>query len=56
MIVNQIKRLKARLKRAKARLLGIPAVQLIYRTAEGSGNHDVAHLAAGELLQIFRKV
>ncbi|MFC1971288.1 YihY/virulence factor BrkB family protein [Chloroflexota bacterium] len=56
-MVNQIERLKARLQRAKDRLLEIPVVQLIYRTAEGSGNHDVAHLAAGvayyAILSIF---
>jgi len=56
-MVNQIKRLKARLQRAKDRLLKIPAVQLIYRTAEGLGDIDAAHRAAGVayycLLSIF---
>ncbi len=56
-MVNQIKRLNARLQRAKGRLLKIPAVQLISCTAEGSGNHDAAHIAAGvayyALLSIF---
>jgi membrane protein len=56
-MVNQIKRLKARLQRAKDHLLKIPAVQLIYRTAEGLGDIDAAHRAAGvayyALLSIF---
>jgi membrane protein len=55
-MVNQIKRLKARLQRAKDRLLKIPAVQLIYRTAEGSGNHDVAHMAAGVAYYAFLSI
>jgi len=55
-MVNQIKRLKARLQRAKDRLLRIPAVQLIYRTAEGSGNHDVAHMAAGVAYYAFLSI
>jgi membrane protein len=56
-MVNQIKRLNARLQRAKDRLLKIPVVQLISRTAEGSGNHDAAQRAAGvayyAILSIF---
>jgi len=56
-MVNQIKRLNARLQRAKDRLLKIPAVQLISRTAEGLGNHDAVHRAAGvafyAILSIF---
>ena len=56
-MVNQIKRLNARLQRAKDRLLEIPAVQLISRTAEGLGNHDAVHRAAGvafyAILSIF---
>jgi membrane protein len=40
-------RWNAGLQRAKDRLLTIPVVQLIYRTAEASGNHDAAHMAAG---------
>jgi len=44
---NQIKLLNARLQRARDRLLKIPVVQLIFRTAEGSGNHDAAQRAAG---------
>ena len=46
-MVNQIKRLNASLQKAKDRLLKNPAVQLISRTAEGSGNHDTAQRAAG---------
>ena len=34
-------------QRARGRLLKIPVVQLISRTAEGSGNHDAAQRAAG---------
>ena len=56
-MVNQIKRLNARLQRAKYRLLEIPAVQLISCTAEGAVNHDVMHRAAGvafyAILSIF---
>jgi membrane protein len=56
-IINLIKSLNARLERAKDRLLKIPAVQLLSRTAEGSGNHDVSQRAAGvayyAILSIF---
>jgi membrane protein len=56
-MVNQIKHLKARLQNTKDRLLKIPAVQLISRTAEGAGDHDVAYMAAGvayyAILSIF---
>jgi membrane protein len=55
-MVNQIKHLKARLQRAKDHLLKIPAVQLVYRTAEGSGNHDVAHMAAGVAYYAFLSI
>ena len=44
---DQIKRLKARLQRAKDRLLKIPVVQLISRTAEGADSHDATQRAAG---------
>jgi membrane protein len=47
MLVNQIKRQKARIMKAKDRLLKIPALQLILRTAEGAGNHDASQRAAG---------
>ncbi len=46
-MVNQIKRLKARLQRTKDRLLKITAVQLISRTAEELGNIDATYKAAG---------
>jgi membrane protein len=46
-MVNQMKCLNASLQKAKDRLLKNPAVQLISRTAEGSGNHDTAQRAAG---------
>jgi membrane protein len=55
-MVKQIKRLKARLERVKDRLLKITAIQLIYRTAEGSGNHDVAHMAAGVAYYAFLSI
>ena len=52
-MVNQIKRLNARLQSAKDRLLKIPAVQLISRTAQASDNHDVAYMAAGVAYYAF---
>ena len=56
-MVNKIKRLNTRLRRAKDCLLEIPVVQLISRTAEGSGNHDATQRAAGvayyAILSIF---
>ena len=56
-MVNRIKRLNARFQRVKGCLLKIPAVQLISRTAEGSGNHDATQRAAGvayyAILSIF---
>ena len=56
-MANQTKRLNARLQRAKDRLLKIPVVQLIYRTAEESGNHDATQRAASvayyAILSIF---
>ena len=55
-MVSQIKRLNARLQRAKDRLLKKPAVQLIYRTAEGSGNHEVALMAAGVAYYAFLSI
>jgi membrane protein len=55
-MVKQIKRLKARLERVKDRLLKIPAIQLIFRTAEGAGNHDVAHMAAGVAYYTFLSI
>jgi membrane protein len=56
-MVNQIERLKVSLQNAKDSLLKIPVVQLICRTAEGSGNHDATQRAAGvayyAILSIF---
>ena len=56
-MVNQIKHLKTRVQNTKDRLLRIPAVQLIYRTAEELGNIDATHKAAGvayfAILSIF---
>jgi membrane protein len=56
-MVNQIERLKVSLQNAKDGLLKIPVVQLICRTAEGSGNHDATQRAAGvayyAILSIF---
>lgn len=40
-------RIKALIQIVKARLLKNQLVQLILRTIDGAGNHDVAHLAAG---------
>jgi membrane protein len=55
--VNKNKRLNAGLQKAKDHLLKNPVVQLISRTAEGSGNHDAAQRAAGvayyAILSIF---
>jgi membrane protein len=54
---SQIEYLKTRLQNVKDRLLKIPAVQLISRTAEELGNIDSAHKAAGvgyyAILSIF---
>jgi membrane protein len=55
-MVKKIQCLKARLQRVEDRLLKISAVQLIYRTAEGSGNHDIAHRAAGVAYYVFLSV
>ncbi|RJQ38541.1 MAG: YihY/virulence factor BrkB family protein [Dehalococcoidia bacterium] len=53
---NQVKRLKARLQREKGRLLKIPAVQLIYNTAEGAGDHDATQRAAGVAYYAFLSI
>ena len=54
---NKIKRLKSTIERIKAALLKYPAVQLIIRTIEGLGDHDVGQRAAGvayyAILSIF---
>jgi membrane protein len=56
-MVNQTKRLNVRFQRAKDRLLKIPVVQLISRTAEGLSNIDATQKAAGvayyAILSIF---
>jgi membrane protein len=44
---NRMKGWSARLQTLKERLLKIPAIQLLFRTAEGAGNHDAAQRAAG---------
>ena len=55
-MVRQLKRFKARLQMGGAHLLKIPAVQLISRTAEGSGTHDAAHMAAGVAYYAFLSI
>jgi membrane protein len=55
-MVDQIKPLNTRLQRAKDRLLKIPAAQLIYRTIEGSGEHDAAQRAAGVAYYAFLSI
>jgi membrane protein len=56
-MVNQMKRLRARLQIVKDRLLKNSIVQLISRTIGGAGNHDISQRAAGvayyALLSIF---
>lgn len=44
---SKMQRLKTVMRNAKDRLLKIPIVQLISRTAEESGNHDAGQRAAG---------
>jgi membrane protein len=56
MMINRIKRLIARLQRAKGRLLKIPAVQLISRTAEKLGDIDATHRAAGVAYYAFLSI
>jgi len=55
-MVNQIIHLNARLQEVKDRLLRKPVLQLIFLTAEGSGNHDVAHMAAGVAYYAFLSI
>ena len=55
-MVKAAKRLITRFQKIKDRLLNIPAVWLISRTAEGSGNHDAAHMAAGVAYYAFLSV
>jgi membrane protein len=44
---RQIQILQTGIRNTKDRLLKVPVVQLIARTAEGAGNHDVGQRAAG---------
>ena len=44
---KQIQLLQTGIRNTKDRLLKVPVVQLIARTAEGAGNHDVGQRAAG---------
>src|SRR4030066_359931 len=55
-MVNKIKRLNCRLQRTKDRLLKIPAVQLIYRTAEKLGDIDATYRAAGAAYYAFLSI
>ena len=48
--------MKAKLQRITDRLLNITVVQLIFRTAEESGNHDVSYMAAGVAYYSFLSV
>jgi membrane protein len=48
--------LKTDLQKAKDFLQKKPVIQLILRTAEGAGNHDVAHRAAGVAYYAFLSV
>ncbi len=54
---GQTRRLKASLQRLKDRLLLVPVVQLMSRTAKESAGHDATHIAAGvafySILSIF---
>ena len=47
MMSRQIQILQTGIRNTKDRLLKVPVVQLIARTAEGAGNHDVVQRAAG---------
>jgi len=55
-MVNQIKHLKARLQKVKDRLLKIPAVRLISRTAEKLGDIDATHRAASVAYYAFLSI
>ncbi|MGD1119185.1 MAG: YihY/virulence factor BrkB family protein [Dehalococcoidales bacterium] len=55
-MANQIRRFKESLRRAKGRLLKIPAVQLIYRTAEKLGDIDATHRAAAVAYYAFLSI
>ncbi|NLE08749.1 MAG: YihY/virulence factor BrkB family protein [Dehalococcoidales bacterium] len=53
---KNIKRMKTGLVRVKNRLLTIPAVQLIVRTADGAGKHDASQRAAGVAYYVFLSI
>jgi len=53
---NQIKQLNTKAHGVKNHLQKKPIVQLILRTAEGAGNHDVAHRAAAVAYYAFVSV
>jgi membrane protein len=57
LLVNQTKYARARLRRVRDCLLKYPVVLLIFRTVQGSGNHDASQRAAGiayySLLSLF---
>ena len=55
-MVNQIKHLNARLQKVKDRLLKIPAVRLISRTAEKLGDIDATHRAASVAYYAFLSI
>jgi membrane protein len=55
-MANYIKHLNPRVQKVKNRLLKIPIVQLVFRTAEGSGNHDAAHMAGGVAYYAFLSI
>ena len=55
-MVNLIRRFNVRLHRAKDRLLNIPSVQLIYRTAGRLGDIDATHRAAGVAYYTFLSI
>ena len=53
---DQIKNLSSKAYGVKDRLQKKPVIQLILRTAEGAGNHDVGHRAAGVAYYAFLSV
>jgi membrane protein len=55
-MVSQRERSESRLQTVKRRLLKIPALQLIYRTALESGNHDATQRAAGVAYYAFLSI
>jgi membrane protein len=55
-MVNQIKRLNARLKKVEDRLLKIPVVLLLFRTIEKLGDIDATHRAAAVAYYAFLSI